>query len=112
MTVERSGAVNLDGVPRWRGALDDKPMPVGPWIADVHSFDLPPTIAGCIRNAGPGCVAVVLVDRGGSEMREAAERAARERGIAIIWEDRCAAVGMLADPDTCGLAGRVGGRWP
>lgn len=65
-------------------------MPAGPFVADVHSFDIPRTIAGCIRNAAPNCVAIVLVDRGGIEMREAAEEAAALRGMTIIWEDRVA----------------------
>jgi len=63
-------------------------MPAGPFICDVHSFDIPRTIRGLILNAAPNCVAVVLVDRGGPAMRAAAEQAASERGIAIIWEDR------------------------
>jgi hypothetical protein len=78
-------------IPRWRGLLDDRPMPDGPWIGDVHSFDIPNTIRMCILNAGPGCVGIVLVDRGGPEMREAVEQAARERGVVILWEDRVAA---------------------
>ena len=84
--------VDLSNIPRWRGLLDDRPKPpAGPWIADVHSFDIPNTIRMCILNAGPGCVAVVLVDRGGPKMREAAEQAARERGVVILWEDHVAA---------------------
>ena len=66
-------------------------MPTGPFIADLHSFDVPETIANCIRSAAPNCVGIVLVDRGGRKMREAAELAAKERGMAVIWEDRVAA---------------------
>ena len=77
-------------VPRWRGPLDPAPMPAGPFIADVHSFDIPQTIRMCILNAAPNCIGVVLVDRGGPAMRAAAEQAAAERGIEIIWEDRVA----------------------
>ena len=84
-------AGRFDGVPRWRGLLDPCPLPpTGPWVGDVHSFDVPNTIRMCILNAGPGCVAIVLVDRGGPGMRAAAEQAAIERGIEIIWEDRVA----------------------
>lgn len=82
----------LDDLPRWRGPLDPNPFPASePWIADVHSFDLPNTIAMCVRNVPAGCVAVVLVDRGGPAMRAAAEQAALERGVKILWEDRVAA---------------------
>ena len=76
-------------VPRWRGPVVDTPQtPDGPWIADVHSFDVPETIKRCIMSVGPGCVAIVLVDRGGRKMREVAEQAARKRGIVVLWEDR------------------------
>jgi hypothetical protein len=92
--------------------LDDNPMPDGPWIADIHSFDIDNTIAACIRNCAPGCVAIVLVDRGGPDMRKAAEQAAAERGMAIIWEDRLADAGLLDDPDTCGVRGKTGVWWP
>jgi hypothetical protein len=82
---------SFDDVPRWHGPLDPNPMPTsGPWIADVHSFDIPNTIATCVRSVGVGCVAVVLVDRGGPAMRAAAEQAANERGVKILWEDRVA----------------------
>lgn len=64
-------------------------MPIGPFVADVHSFDVPATIAACIRNAVPRCAAIVLVDRGGPVMRAEAEKAAGERGMQILWEDRC-----------------------
>jgi hypothetical protein len=82
--------IDLAGIPRWRGQLDDNPMPQGPFIADVHSFDIAETIRRCIIHAAPNCVAVVLVDKGGPKMRAAAEQAAIERGIEIIWEDRVA----------------------
>lgn len=90
-------------LPRWSGPLDPLPMPTGPFIADVHSFDIPPTICSCIRNAAPNCVAIVLVDRGGPEMRTAAIETAAARGMHIIWEDRVATTGQADDPDTCGV---------
>ena|ERR1700677_4159803 len=56
-----------------------------PWVADCRSFDIPPTIVGMIQNAAPGLVAVTLSVRGGIRMIQAAERAARKRGVRIIW---------------------------
>jgi hypothetical protein len=81
---------DLSNIPRWRGLLDDRPRPTVPFIADVHTFDVPKTIRNLVRYAPKDVVAIVLVDRGGPEMRDAAEQAARERGIVIIWEDRVA----------------------
>lgn len=74
---------------RWRGEFFDGPLAPGtPYVADVHSFDVPETIARCIKNAQAGLVAVLLVDKGGRAMREAAEGAAAARGACVIWEDR------------------------
>ena len=56
-----------------------------PWIADWRSYDVPETVAAGIRNAAPGLVAVTLSMLGGRKMIEAAELAARERGIRILW---------------------------
>lgn len=56
-----------------------------PWVADLRTFDIPETIAACIRNAAPGCVAISLSRLGGWTMVNAAEAAARERGIRVLW---------------------------
>ena len=56
-----------------------------PWVADVRTYDIPETIAACIRNAAPGCVAISLSRLGGRKMVEEAEAAAKERGIRILW---------------------------
>jgi hypothetical protein len=85
--MQNSPMPNLSSLPRWSGLLDSRPMPTGPFVADLHSFDIPTTVAACIRNAVSNCIGIVLVDRGGPEMRAAAELAAKERGIIIIWED-------------------------
>jgi hypothetical protein len=61
------------------------PTDGSPWVADCRSFDIPPTIAGFIRNVGVGCVAVSLSMFGGKIMIEAAEQAARERGVRVLW---------------------------
>lgn len=63
------------------------PEPTGPYIADILTFDIPETIAACIRNAKPGLVAVRLSRRGGARMVEAATVAARDRGVAIEWTE-------------------------
>jgi orotidine-5'-phosphate decarboxylase len=81
---------DLSNVPRWRGLLDDRPRPTVPFIFDIHTFDVPNTIRNLVRGVHKDVVAIVLVDRGGPEMREAAEQAARERGVVILWEDRVA----------------------
>ena len=104
--------IDLSTVPRWHGWLDDQPMPTGPFIANVHTFDVDNTIACCIRNCAPNCVAIVLVDRGGPSMRAAAEQAASKRGMAIIWEDRVVDAGLADNPDTCGIRGQIGTWWP
>lgn len=56
-----------------------------PWLADIRTFDIPETISACIRNAAPGLVAITLSRRGGRQMIDAAEAAAAERGIRVIW---------------------------
>jgi orotidine-5'-phosphate decarboxylase len=56
-----------------------------PYVADCRSADIPETIAGLIRNAAPGLVAVSLRPMGGARMVVTAERAARRRGARIIW---------------------------
>lgn len=62
------------------------PIPTNrPWVADVRSFDIPETVAACIRNCAPGCVAISLSRLGGQAMIDAAEAAAAERGICILW---------------------------
>lgn len=70
-------------IPRIR--LCDSIPKSGPWIADCRTYDIPETIAAGIRNAGPGIVAITLSRRGGMKMYEAAEAAARARGIRILW---------------------------
>jgi hypothetical protein len=56
-----------------------------PWIMDWRSFDLPNTIVEGIRGAAPCMVAVTLSVLGGREMIFAAERAAAELGIRVLW---------------------------
>lgn len=56
-----------------------EPAVDGLFIAMIKTFDIPETIAACIKNARPGMVAIVLSRRGGSEMIQYAEDAAVER---------------------------------
>jgi orotidine-5'-phosphate decarboxylase len=63
----------------------ETPPSNGPWVADCKTFDIPETVAACIRNAASGMVAISLCRRGGSRMIEVAEAAAAERGIRILW---------------------------
>ena len=78
------GLAAFPGVPRWRGWLN---KPTGEYIADCRTFDIPETMAACIRNAMPGLVAITLSRQGGSAMIEAVEKAAMERGITVLWWD-------------------------
>lgn len=86
------------GTPRWSGILDPRPRPHAPFIADIHSFDIVNTIRALVRNVPEDVIGIVLVDRGGPQMRAAAEEEAKARGITILWEDRvhAAAVSILA----------------
>lgn len=79
--------MSLAGIRRFKitDMLAGRAPPSGPWVADCRSFDIPNTIAGMIRNAAPGLVAVTLSPRGGKEMVKRAEHAARKRGIRILW---------------------------
>lgn len=98
-----TGLLPLAGLPRWRWG-DLLGFPIGPFIADIHSFDITETMVGCVRNAAPNCVAIVFVDRAGSKTRRAVESAAGARGLQILWEDRVADAGLADGPDTCGIA--------
>ena len=71
-------------IPRWRPFMG-KAFPTGPFVADARTFDIPETIAAMIRNAAPNCVAVTLRPYGGDRMTQAAESAARRRGVRILW---------------------------
>lgn len=55
-----------------------------PWVCDCRSIDIGDTIAAMIRNAPAGLVAISLRPYG-ARMIAAAERAARRRGVRIIW---------------------------
>lgn len=72
---------------RWvRRAKPWDNIPTGrPWVADIRTFDIPETIAACIRNAAPGMIAITLSRLGGRAMVAAAEQAAKDRGIRILW---------------------------
>ena len=82
-------------VPRWR-PFRGKPMPTGPFVGDCRSFDVPNTIVAMIRNAAPNCVAITLRPYGGAEMIASAERAARQRGMRVLWVRARAALGRHA----------------
>jgi orotidine-5'-phosphate decarboxylase len=64
------------------GALDG--LDGQPWVCDCRSWDIPSTIAALVRNAPAGLVAISLRPYG-ARMIAAAERAARRRGVRIIW---------------------------
>ena len=76
------GELLASGVHVWRGF---EPFPGAPYIADVHSFDVPETMVACIRNAAPGLVAITASRFGGAKMIAAMEAAAADRGISILW---------------------------
>jgi orotidine-5'-phosphate decarboxylase len=64
------------------GALDR--LDGRPWVCDCRSWDIPNTIAAMVSNAPAGMVAISLRPYGAG-MIAAAERAARRRGVRIIW---------------------------
>ena len=71
-------------IPRYRPSRMES-LPDGLFIADIRTFDIPETIVGMIRGAPSNCVAVTLRPYGGARMVAMAERAARHKGIRILW---------------------------
>lgn len=59
--------------------------PAESFVLKHRSFDIPATIHRFILALPANCVAVGLGDFGGHAMRRQAERAARRRGIRILW---------------------------
>jgi hypothetical protein len=86
----------------WWRPPEPQPPKGEPYVAMIKSFDIPATIAACIRNAAPGIVAIALCRRGGREMIEAATKAAEKRKIRVIWwngpEDHSVPREERADP--------------
>lgn len=60
------------------------PADGAPWVADMRLADIPSVVAGCIRNAAPGLVAISL-RRSTPAMAEASQAAADARGVRIMW---------------------------
>jgi len=56
-----------------------------PHILDIRMADIPETVAAAIMNIPGNCVAVSLRDDGGKAMRKAAEGAAMNRGVRLLW---------------------------
>lgn len=54
------------------------------YVVDCRSIDIPNTIASYVRNLPYGTIAVSLRPYG-AQMIHAAERAARKRGVRILW---------------------------
>lgn len=67
--------------------LHESGWPSEPFVYKYRSFDIPVTVAKMISALPANCIAVGLNLRGGHEMVRRAERAARKRGIRILW--RC-----------------------
>lgn len=65
--------------------FDTVPEDGSPYIADIRTFDVPETIAACIRNAASGLAAITFSTMGGQEMVRRAEEAASRRGATVIW---------------------------
>ena len=61
------------------------PTDGSPYVIDCRTFDIDQTVIGMIQNAPPGLVAVTLSPRGGCGYVKTVERAARKRGIRILW---------------------------
>lgn len=56
-----------------------------PYVFDWRSYDIPETVCAGIRNAAPGLVAVILAFVPLVTYVRAIERAARRRGVRVIW---------------------------
>lgn len=82
-------------IPRWRPYYS-RPQPVGAFVADVRSFDIPETVAAMVRGAPKNCIAISLRPLGGQRMIAAAEREARRKGIRLIWVPTRAALSTYA----------------
>ncbi len=78
-------------IPRYR-PISGLPLPKGPFVADIRTFDIVATIVALVRNTPDNCVAVTLRPYGGARMIAAAEREARHRGIRILWVPKRAAL--------------------
>lgn len=65
--------------------LGKVPTDGSPYVADCRSYDINETICAMIRNAAPGLVAVTLSPKGGPRYVKMVERAARKRGIRVLW---------------------------
>jgi len=82
---------------KWK--LDDPDLL---FVVDCRSFDIPNTMQHYVRNLPLGTIAVSLRPYG-ARMIQAAERAARKRGVRILWIPAGRAVqhpdeGVLRDP--------------
>ena len=56
-----------------------------PFVLDTRTYDVPRTIEAWIGTIPGNCVAFSLRWRGGRTMVRRAERAARKRGMRILW---------------------------
>ena len=56
-----------------------------PFVLDTRFHDIPNTVRSHIEALPDNCVAVSLRLQGGFDMIKVAERAARKRGVRILW---------------------------
>lgn len=72
--------IRIDGYTRGEHLTSQEPF-----VLDVRAHDIPKTIERMIRALPDNCVAISLRLDGGFTMRRWAERAARQRGVRILW---------------------------
>ena len=74
-------------IKRWRLWYEGEPPKNEPFICDWRSYDIPNTVVACIRSLPANCVAITLrpTPWAGRMFIPAVERAARKKGIRIIW---------------------------
>lgn len=64
-----------------------KPFPDRPFACRVVLNDVPETVIGAIRSMPPNCIAVTVSTNVRKHHVEI-ERAARRRGVRVLWDDR------------------------
>ena len=72
---------------RWRFLRDGDPPKDRPFVADFRTVDIPNTMVNAISNVPPNCVAITwrITHLYGPSCVAVCERAARRKGIRLLW---------------------------